>query len=202
MISILIPRKTVIKKIVLLKKLLVFQGKSSEKETGGFMCRMYVSWEASAGSRTTCGGREEAELARGRSKATLQSRNGLCGALKLEWPSPGLQVGERKAFQHSPPQRTQDADCPQGMGVTWTGTASPRENCQQAALPAAGITNSSFLKENMATAVAWHPLQSTCKNERNTATFPLFDFFFIRSRSMKHKFSLAQIISTSPLVKV
>lgn len=41
MISSLIPRKAVIKKIVLLKKLLVFQGKSSGKETDEFMCRLY-----------------------------------------------------------------------------------------------------------------------------------------------------------------
>lgn len=56
-----------------------------------------VSWEPSAASLPVGEGKQ-AELGRGRSKATLQSRNGLCGALKLGWPSPVVQVGERKAY--------------------------------------------------------------------------------------------------------
>lgn len=41
---------------------------------------------------------KQAELGRGRSKASLQSQNELCGALKPGWPSPFVQVGDRKAF--------------------------------------------------------------------------------------------------------
>lgn len=92
MISILIPRKAVIKKIVL-KKLMVFHSRFSGKEIltnscagdrSGKVCRI-----------TPVGEGKRAEMCRGRREVTLHSVTGFCGAREQGGPGQSYKLGKQ-----------------------------------------------------------------------------------------------------------
>lgn len=119
MISILTPRRSVMKKSVLLQKLTVFQGRFSGKEVltdcraGGVRARQ-AGW---TGQRKNAGHSAGTAWASWRSEAGVV----LCGCA-------GWGHG---AFLTLPsPQRTLDGGCPWGEGVTCKRTGFPREDCQ------------------------------------------------------------------------
>lgn len=104
MISILIPRKAVIKKIVL-KKLVVFHSRFSGKE---------ILTDSRAGGRlgkvcriTTCGGRQESRNGQRKEGGHSALSDWVLWSWGAGWPAAVVQIGETMAFMTLPsPQRT------------------------------------------------------------------------------------------------